>query len=383
MANENFLNNLQLNKGNGTASENLIATYEGRAVYWMSNGGVPTSRLYGNPGRSVLPFFQRLCSVRSMDNATAEAQNERDAREAGKFSITIDDGKEWSANLTMKGGDVYTLAALQGRNLHNLVSQTINMNAGIRYGESVTDAGHIIIVQHDKGGATGRVTGSMVYPNCTVSFPEAPGITDAETDITVTITSKTNPYQFGNGIIPVPFMFFDDGVVTNAAAPTGALASFAIKDANEAYGSNAAPAGDHMLQIVDPNQSGIGKYVIDFKVGGQLDTGATVAPATATITPSSVPADGAMLSGIVAMPTGFPDFLQGTNYSTGSIVKWDGSYYVANKFTQDDPTTTPLDWDAVTLETLPYWGTVDGSGIENSNYPNFPGWGWLGYNWFG
>lgn len=378
----NFNNNAQFNIGNNTASESFDAPFEGAGLYWVVRGGMSSTRKFA--GRSQRTFFQRLCSIREMSEWTGEVQNEREAREAGKVSATVNDGVTFGATITVKGTDVPTLAALQGRHLHNLTTGTINMNAGIRYGETYSDAGDLIVVDYTEGGAEGNVMGGRVVANVDVKFETAPGVSDPNTDVTVTLQTKTNIYHFSNGIVPVPFLFFDDGDVTNTAAPDGTLPSFKIKDANEAYGGSTVPTEDHMLQIVDPNQSGIGRYIIGYREGGVRETTAGINPTNATITPSSVPADGTSIYGIAAMVTGFPDGVEGENYSAGIVRQWGSGTFVANKDTTDSPTTTAADWDEVDMPAIPYWGTaVGGSSFLTATHPAHPGFSWRLYNWFG
>lgn len=378
---KNF-NTGQYNLGNNSATEALLARFEGSMVSFVSRGGITTSRLYGSPGRAILPHHQRLCSIREMSSGTGEPQNEREAREAGKLTSTINDGVEFSWTITVKGDDVYTLAALQGNNMHNLTANTIDTRAGIRYGGTFVDAGDLIITSFDKGGSEGKVIGSRVIPDCTVKFEEVPGISDPETDVTVTITSKAAPYHFGSGIVAVPFLFYDNGIITNTNAPNGILTQFAIKNANEAYGPNAAPAGNLLLQQVDADQSGIGKYVIGLRVdGAKVTTGVTVAQGTGTLTWATAPADGAKIMGIVAVPSGLPDYSASYTYSTGSpVLGSDGNTYVANTSTTNAP--PHADWDAVPIIDPPYWGTSPGGeeGMYDATHPCYPGLSWLGFN---
>jgi len=379
-----FANTGNYNLGNNTATENLLASFEGQVVTWVSKNGVATTRLYGSGSpRSMRMFHQRLCSVREIGNFAGEAQNERESREAGKTTLTVNDGITFSSTLSLKGDDVYTIAALQGKNLHNEDADTFDFLAGIRYGGTFDDAGHLIITSFDGSGTAGNAQGSIVYPNVTVKFEEIRGLSDPESNVSVTLETTTQPYHFGNGVIAVPFMFLDDGTITNTAAPDGVLTAFAIKDANEAYGESSTPAGDLKIVPVDDTQTGIGKYVIDLRVdGSEVTTGVTVAQSTGTLTWGSAPADGAMIQGIVAVPTGFPTYDADEVVSEGFIRESSGSYYVANTATTNAP--PHADWDAVTLIDPPYWGTSPGgSSINAASHPQHPGMSWLGFNLFG
>jgi hypothetical protein len=379
-----FANTGNYNLGKNSATEMLLASFEGQVVTWVSKGGISSTRVYGSgTQRSMRMFHQRLCSIRGIGNFAGEAQNERESREAGKATLTVNDGTLFSSTLSVKGDDVYTLAALQGKNLHNVTADTFDFLAGIRYGGTFNNAGHLIITSFDGSGSAGNAQGSIVYPNVTVKFDEIRGLGDPETNVSVTLETTTQPYHFGNGVIAVPFMFLDDGTITNTDAPDGTLTAFAIKDANEAYGEASTPAGDLKIVPVDDTQTGIGKYIIDFRVdGSEVTSGVTIDQSTGTFTFSSAPADGAMIEGIVAVPTGFPTHTTGEVASVGTIREFNGAYYVANTTTTDLPSSA--DWDAVTLIDPPYWGTSPGgNSVHTSSHPQHPGMSWLDYNLFG
>lgn len=379
-----FINMPKVNQGQNTATETLLAQFVNSYVGWVPRGAIyDATRVYGaGTARAMAHHFHRLCSVTELTNATGELQNEREVREAGKSAGTANDGFLFSQTITFKGDDVYTVAALLGLNLNNSNTSAVTFLAGLKYGQVYTDAGDIVIQRFNSNG---NVTGGVIIPEVTVRLLDVPGVVDTEATITVNLETKKSPIQVGNGALIVPFIFLDDGTVTNTAAPDGTITAFALKNANEAYGAGSAPSGNHSFLRVDDLQSDWSKYLPSLRVGGETlgSSDVTINADTATITFGTAPVDGAKITGIAVIPSGAPDYDATKVYSAGDVVKAsDGDYYVATAAPGSEvPSGSATDWTAADIPAAPYWGTSPGSDtIAKATHPMHPGTSWLDFN---
>lgn len=165
--------------------------------------------------RSVIKPVGTLCTITAMDNPTIAMLNEREAQTMGKKRIQVNDGYELSPfNLTIEGNTIKDVAALTGHNMNQTGFYSFQQIG--EYGLM----GALILKGYAKD--SNIILRQDVYTNVNMKVTEMPGSGE-----TYTITFYAKEPKIFTCIAPMVVAvdaWYDDGVVTNAAALTATQA---------------------------------------------------------------------------------------------------------------------------------------------------------------
>lgn len=392
-----FLNNKNFEAEDGLyyASEtfNRIGTDARVVPYFMRYGGITTPRY-----PTEVFHFKRLCQIPAIENFVAEFANDRETVEVGKRTVTTNDGKTTTGQITFKGNDISGLLAFIGQHVHNRSATSVDIHGAIEIGRDYGICGNIILIHQSPDF---RVMGGQILTEVGVKVLDSPGASDGETTYNVELYSKGELFRWSGGFMPATFAFYDNGDasgIVNASAPDGTITAFNIKDANKAFAS--VPSYDLISQVVRPNgATNLDKYVIDLRVGvqGQVNprignSAVTYAPATSTLTFNTAPADGRYIEGVVLVPSGFPNWEDWRTYWKNDVVYNAGSYWVCSpasgNSTVQEPTGTPSDWTKITDQEfgVPYFSKALNWDQNNShretNARTFAGLSWTDWMYY-
>jgi len=338
-----YANNLQLNAG-GAQTSNVDYTLKGLSfthVCWSPRGGL----IDAYDGK--LHILHKICSIRDLPSIDGEAINEEEATEAGKTTITTNEGTEFTFTMTMKGGEISQLKAMIGRAVGNKSATGVDFNRAQRMGQDFGGPFGDMFFFH--ANTDGKIIASTVITDVSLSAFSLPGVTDGESTQEITGTSRGKVYKSDMGFVFIPFIFFDDGTNNiNALAPDGSATTFDLKEANDAFATGAVPTAPLLCQTIEEANTDIDKYILNLRGNTGLLQNADYSfdQATGVITATAAPADSSKLQGIICVPSGFPEYVSGKAYAEKQVVRYtDGLYYVASA-------NTGTTWDAADWTSL-------------------------------
>lgn len=285
----------------------------------------------------------RLCRISEVSNGSYEFLNEREAFQAGKERVTINDGKQFTLTLTLEGNALEAQAAILGQDLHEY--------AGIRQGQTISNVGHLALI---KAGTDNKVLSSYLIPNIEAKLTDITGVTDGTSTYSMELTTRSEVYWVGGQAIPVQEVWFagtspKDGSTTivNAAAPDGVLTEFPLGTGNGA-GVAASPLA---VPFNRDAGGGVDSYLVEVRENGTTISGHSYNPATGVKTLASAPAAGTHLSTVYFVRTGARAWSNDVEYGIGEIVQYDGAYFISDDIstgTTPNKTTPVSPWLAYT-----------------------------------
>lgn len=307
---------IQVKQGDFTLEQNRVRDGANVVPIWAPAGGFFPK---GFPGD--LHSMHRLCQIAELGDLAREAINERTAFQVGKERKTISDGQNWTFTLTGVGNAIDLQAALLG--------QSLAAHAGIRQGQTKSQAGHLFLFEGDDSG---NIRTATVIPNCSITLSQISGASDGESNLTIEVESASEAWRTGDFVTPVREIWFDgtstrDGstAITNAAAPDGLLTAFTLGTGNNT-GATDAP----LAVAFNADAAGsAGEYILEVKVNGSVTTAYTYNASSGVLTFTSAPADGATIEVVYFVRIDAETWSSTKVYGAGAIVKQAGAYFVS------------------------------------------------------